>query len=278
MRFIDLTMPIWPGAGYGEILPFTNTPVEFIEYMDYSRNGLRQTRMKLNGETGSPLMVPAQHAPFDMNPLQKNPRFNWTLDEIPLKELILHDTTILDIKSTEGHEITAQEMAAALDAADYRQGDHVLLRTGWGTLERAYTMGIDYLKRSPSVHYNAAAVLADRMEEMDSKIFVTDCAFINPPRVQGFNWFLGDAPLVPLPKPWPSAEARERLFDMGGSYTYAHTSKEPSSYGALIKILIACGKCLVNCGQITARRTRIVILPLRIKSAGASPCRFIAVE
>jgi len=85
MRLIDLTMPIWPGAGYGEILPFTNTPVEFIEYMDYSKNGMRQTQMKLNGETGSPLMVPAQHAPFDMTPLQKSPRFNWTLNEIPLE-------------------------------------------------------------------------------------------------------------------------------------------------------------------------------------------------
>ncbi len=74
MRLIDLTMPIWPDAGYGEILPFTNTPVEFIEYMDYANNGMRQTRLKLNGETGSPLMMPAQHAPFDMTPLQKNPR------------------------------------------------------------------------------------------------------------------------------------------------------------------------------------------------------------
>ena len=49
MKLIDLTMPIWPGAGYGEILPFTNTPVEFMEYMDYAKNGVRQTRMKLNG-------------------------------------------------------------------------------------------------------------------------------------------------------------------------------------------------------------------------------------
>jgi len=30
-------------------------------------------------------MVPAQHAPFDMTPLQKSPRFNWTLNEIPLE-------------------------------------------------------------------------------------------------------------------------------------------------------------------------------------------------
>jgi hypothetical protein len=106
MKLIDLTMPVWPGAGYGEILPFTNTPVDFVEYMDYGKNGMRQTRMKLNGETGSPLMVPAQHAPFDRTPIQKNPRFNWTLDDIPLQELVLHDTAVMDIAAGEEHEIT----------------------------------------------------------------------------------------------------------------------------------------------------------------------------
>ena len=278
MKLIDLTMPIWPGAGYGEILPFTNTPVEFVEYMDYGKNGLRQTRMKLNGETGSPLMVPAQHAPFDMTPIQKNPRFNWTLDEIPLQELVLHDTAVLDIAAGEGREISADEMAAALMAADFRDGDHLLLRTGWGTRERAYEMGIDFLKKSPSVHCDAAALLAEKMERLNSKLFMTDCALVNPPRVQGHNWFLGDAPMTPLPKPWPSAEARERLFEMGGSYAYAHTSKEPSSYGALIRKTIACGKCLVNCNQITERRVKMIILPLYIKKGGASSCRFVAVE
>jgi kynurenine formamidase len=278
MRLIDLTMPIWPGAGYGEILPFTNTPVEFVEYMDYAKNGMRQTRMKLNGETGSPLMMPAQHAPFDRTPLQKSPRFNWLLHEIPLEEIVLHETTILDTPANERHEITAVEIEAALRAADFRKGDHVLLRSGWGTLRRAYEMGIDYLKNSPSVHYEAAAVLAEKMQAMDSRMFMTDCALVNPPRVQGYNWFLGDSPMKPLPKPWPSAEARERLMDMGGSYAYAHTSKEPSSYGVLIKNAIGCGKCLVNCDQIKERRVKMIILPLRIKNGGASSCRFVAVE
>ncbi len=149
------------------------------------------------------------------------------MNEIPLEEIGLHGTTILEITAGEGHEINAQQMEAALRTADYRKGDHVLLRTGWGNLQRAYEMGINYLKNSPSVHYAAAALLADKMEEMDSRVFMTDCALVNPPRVQGYNWFLGYSPIQPLPKPWPSSEARERLMDMGGSYAYAHTSKEP---------------------------------------------------
>jgi kynurenine formamidase len=275
MRLIDLTMPIWEGAGYGEILPFTNSPVRFFEYMFYDQHGLRMTRMKLDGETGSPFMVPHQRMPFDNTPLQPNPKFSWTLDEIPLERLILRDTIILDIRAEEGHEITPVEMETAINRADYRKGDEVLLRAGWGTRAKAYELGIDYYKRTPSIHYDAAAILAATMDEMGSSIFMTDCALVNPPRVQGNNWFRGDTPLVPQPKPWPSAEARERVLDLGA---HKHGSPHPSSYGALIKKVMAGCKCLVDCDQITQPRVKMIILPLLIKDGGASPCRFIAVE
>jgi kynurenine formamidase len=268
-------MPIWEGAGYGEILPFTNSPVRLLEYMFYDQHGLRMTRMKLDGETGSPFMVPHQRNPFDSTPLQPNPKFSWTLDEIPLEKLILRDTVILDIRADEGHEITPAEMETAIIHADYQKGDEVLLRTGWGTRQRAYELGIDYYKRTPSIHYDAAALLAAKMDEMDSAIFMTDCGLVNPPRVQGNNWFRGDTPLTPLPKPWPSAEARERVLDLGA---HKHGSPHPSSYGALIKKAMAGCKCLVDCDQIAKARVKMIILPLLIKRGGASPCRFIAVE
>ena len=108
MKMIDLTMPIWEGAGYGEILPFTNSSVRLWEYMYYDKHGLRMTRMKLDGETGSPFMVPHQRMPFDPTPLQPDPKFSWTLDQIPLDRLILRDTVILDIKAPEQHEITVE--------------------------------------------------------------------------------------------------------------------------------------------------------------------------
>ena len=275
MKLIDLTMPIWEGGGYGEILPFTNSPVRFSEYMFYDQHGMRMTSMKLDGETGSPFMVPHQRMPFDMTPLQPNPKFSWTLDEIPLERLILRDTTIIDVRAEEGHEITPPEMAEAIRRADYHEGDEVLIRTGWGTRQKAYELGIDYYKRTPSIHYDAASVLATKMEEMGSAIFMTDCGLVNPPSVQGNNWFRGDTPLVPLPKPWPSSEARERVLDLGA---HKHGSSQPSSYGALIRKVMAGCKCLVDCDQISKNRVKMIILPLLIKKGGASPCRFIAVE
>lgn len=275
MRLIDLTMPIWEGAGYGEILPFTNSSVRFTEYMFYDTHGMRMTRMKLDGETGSPFMVPHQRMPFDATPLQPDPKFSWTLDEIPLERLVLRDTVVLDIRVEEAHEITPAEMEGAINRADYRQGDEVLLRTGWGTREKAYGLGIDYYKRTPCIHYDAGALLATKMEAMGSSIFMTDCGLVNPPRVQGHNWFRGDTPLVPLPKPWPSAEARERVMDLGA---HRHGSPLPSSYGALIRKVMAGCKCLVDCDQLSKDRVKMIILPLLIKKGGASPCRFIAVE
>ena len=275
MKIYDLSMPVWEGAGYGEILPFTNSPVRFVEYMVYAQHGMRRALMKLDGETGSPFMTPPQNMPFSPRPLQPNPKYNLTIDQIPLDHLVLRDTVVIDVRVEPSHEITPEEIDAAFAKADYRQGDEVLLRTGWGTRERAYTMGLDYYKRSPCLLYAAGLRLAEKMDAMDSRIFMTDCGLVNPPRVQGHNWFLGDTPLVPLPKPWPSAEARERNIDMGGR---THASQEPSSYGAIIRKAIAGCKCLVDCDQITAKRVKMIVMPLLIRSGGASPCRFFAVE
>lgn len=275
MKIHDLTMPIWESAGYGEVLPFTNSPVQFVEYMVYERHGLRRTLMKLDGETGSPFMTPCQHMPFSAQPLQPDPKYRWTLSDIPLDRLVLRPTTILDIRVGPGHEITPEEIDAALAQADYRPGDEVLLRTGWGTRERAYTLGIEYYKQTPSLRYDAGLRLAEKMDAMGSSLFMTDCGLVNPPRVQGHNWFLGDTPLVPLPKPWPSAEAHERAIDLRGA---THASPEPSSYGAIIRKAIAGCKCLVDCDQITRRRCLMIVLPLLIRQGGAAPCRFFAIE
>ncbi|OGQ74822.1 MAG: hypothetical protein A3G40_06220 [Deltaproteobacteria bacterium RIFCSPLOWO2_12_FULL_57_22] len=84
-----------------------------------------------------------------------------------------------------------------------------------------------------------------------------------------------DAAQWKKPKPWPSAEARERVMDLGA---HTHGSPHPSSYGALIRKVMAGCKCLVDCDQISKDRVKMIILPLLIKKGGASPCRFIAVE
>jgi hypothetical protein len=74
-------------------------------------------------------------------------------------------------------------------------------------------------------------------------------------------------------KPWPSAEARERVIDLGA---HKHGSPHPSSYGALIKKAMAGCQCLVDCDQISKNRVNMIVLPLlakgRASRAASSRC------
>lgn len=280
MRLIDLSMPIWEGAGYGEILPWENVPVQFFEYMFYDQNGIRMTKIKFDDETASTFMTPYQGAPHEIPPESAASLFPWKLNEIPLERLILRDTVILDVPGEDYHEITAEEIDVAVNKADYREGDDVLVRTGWATTEKAYELGGDYCAVSPFWSYEACIRMGELMESKKSGIFMTDTALIMSADYQGYRWSIGEERMIPRPKPWPSSEARERLMDLDGQWTFDDMPSELGRGGCpeLMAKTIATCKCLVNANQISSRRVKMIILPLLIKQGGASPCRFIAVE
>ena len=279
MRLIDLSMPIWEGAGYGEILPMPNTPVRFAEYMVYDRNGLRATRAKLDDESGSPFMTAFQGSPYRREPLAPDPLYKWRLDEIPLDHLIFRDTVVLDVPGEDYHIISAEEIETAVRNADYRDGDEVLVRTGWGSTEKAYELGGDYCIISPSWSYDACVRISEIMELKGTKILMTDCALIMTPAYQGYGWSVGRERIMPRPKPWPSIEARERLMDLGpGTFSPAPPSVGRGGYREMVAKRIAICKCLVNASLLTQNRIKMIILPMLIRRGGASPCQFIAVE
>jgi kynurenine formamidase len=279
MRLVDLSMPIWEGAGYGEILAMPNCSVQFYEYMFYDVNGIRMTHLKIDDESGSPFMTPYQGSPHRRGPLREGNIYTWRLDEVPLERLILRDTVVLDVPGEDQHVITAEEIDAAVAQADYREGDDVLVRTSWATTEKAFELGKDYCVYSPSWSYEACLRMAEIMEEKKSGVFMTDAALIMTPAYQGYAWSIGDERIVPRPKSWPSAEARERLMDLPpGVFSPAPPSIGLGGYRDLVIKTIAICKCLVNANQLTSNRVKMIILPMLIKEGGASPCRFIAVE
>ena len=86
MRIHDLSMPVWEGAGYGEILPFTNSSVRFVEYMYYESHGLRRTLMKLDRETASPLITESARVAVRLQAFPAEfPKHMFTLSDIPLE-------------------------------------------------------------------------------------------------------------------------------------------------------------------------------------------------
>jgi hypothetical protein len=90
---------------------------------------------------------------------------------------------------------------------------------------------------------------------------------------------LEDAARGGRPKPWPSIEARERRMDLPpGTFSPAPPRLGRGGYVELVGKLIAICKCLVDANQLRATRVQMIVLPMRIRNGGASPCRFIAVE
>ena len=284
MKLVDLSMPIWEGAGYGEILAMPNTSVRFYEYMTYDWNGIRRTELKLDDESGSPLMTIWQRAPHTPGPIEEGGAYTWRLDEVPLDRLILRPTSVIDVPLGEKEVITPEHIDAALATADYREGDEVFVRTGWATVEKAYELGDQYALLGPSWSYEACVRMAEVMVERRSSIVMTDTPLIMTPAFQGWAWSVGPERIIPRPKPWPSVEARERLLDLPPAPS-TKTERPvmpawvgPGGYRHWIKTTLAICKNLVNGNLITKPRVRMLIIPLRIKNGGASPTRFVAVE
>ena len=142
-----------------------------------------------------------------------------------------------------------------------------------GDGEKYYDMGPEYCVRTPYWEWSGSNRLAQEMTRKNSDIIMTDVGLIIDIRIQGSAWY----ELRPRPRPWPSAEARERMIETGGRGIVFGPGVQ-NCYEPLISIVIAMCKCLVNCGEITQKRVKMLMLPLRIIEGGASPCRFIAIE
>ena len=285
MKLIDLSMPIWEGAGYSDILPMPNNLVQFYEYTTYEWNGIRRTFLKIDDESGSPFMTIWQRVPHTASPIAEGGIYTWKLDEIPLERLIMRDTVVLDVPGEDYHEITAADIDAAVAKADYREGDDVLVRTGWASVEKAYELGDRYCLLGPSWTYESCIRMAEIAEQKKSGVVMTDAPLIMTPKFQGWGWSVGEEKIVPKPKSWPSIEARERIMNLSDDTWPPQPGdvERPAWIGSggyrqlMVKTIAIC-KCLVNAHLITQPRVKMIMMPLLIKEGGAAPCRFIAVE
>lgn len=116
MRLLDLTMPLDHAWMPDELFP---TAVQFLL-------GPKQDPEKgitLGTESGACLLLPAQFARF---------RTTRRLSEVPVSTLVLWETAVVDVPKGPREPITEADLASGLREANYRDGDALLLRTGWG--------------------------------------------------------------------------------------------------------------------------------------------------
>ena len=254
-RFVELTMPLDHEYMPDDFLP---TATKFV----LAPTGDPNKGITLGTETGTCLTLPSQFSEF---------RKTRRLHEIPPETLVLRDTVVVPLAKQEEQEITPADVDRALGSADFRNGDAVLVRTGWGDKEWHRTPGTRYLLRTPRLSTAAAERLAQAMSQRNSDLLLTDLAAIAFPGAHLAREWLATQP---VPEPWPSAEADSYL-------RHYSTEKMQADYAAALALAragIMTVKRLVNCARLTRPRVRIIVGPLHLVRGIGSTCRVVAVE
>jgi kynurenine formamidase len=254
-RLLELTMPLDHEYMPDEILP-TATPFILAPAGDPNKG------ITVGTETGTCLTLPSQFLAF---------RKTTRLHEVPPEKLVLRETVVVNIPKEEGQEISATDVDRALAALDFRPGDAVLLRTGWGDKEWYRTPGPRYIAGTPHFSEEAAMRLAQSMVQRRSDLLLSDLALIAwPDKHQMREWVSA----VPRPRSWPSPEADIYLR----TYTVEKMEADFAAALAFARAGVMTVKRLVNCRSVQRPRVRIIVGPLHLVRGVGSTCRVVAVE
>lgn len=258
MRIIDLTMPLYEGMGYSTIYPL-ETPFK-IETI-----GTRWTRQifHINGEPGTRRIMLSGAGGADGK-------------KATASNIVLQDTAIVDV----GHKgpdekVTPEDVERGFANADFREGDAVIFRTGWGDNESYRKLGQDYEWLSPTFgRDDTFKKMAEYMGPKKSKLFCYDTANCLDMKTRYKKWL----DIKPRPKPWPSPEAKEFLDKWTKDETMVNLGKPGEMLGRLSALGITAIGALVNCGDIKKKRVKLIALPLKVDGATLAPCNVIAIE
>lgn len=260
-RIVDLTMHIYEGMGIGRVFPQEQ---EFIieDVFTYEKHGMRLCRFTMWQEPGTRLNIGS---------LSASRRHQLKLDELDLNDLYERDAVVLDIPKNAGEAVTAKEVEDAFAKADYREGDWVVIHTGWGDNQRYFELGDDYALKSPYYSDEGTARLAEIMTANGSGLFGYDTASAGHPAKHIIpEW----SERKPRPAGWPSAEAKEYV----NNYTPEKIMEDWAGVMPLPQAGIMILGGLVNLGALKKPRVKLTIFPLKIKGVGGGPCRVAAIE
>ncbi|MFI7025655.1 cyclase family protein [Micromonospora sp. NPDC049900] len=265
MKTVNLTLPLYPFMPVGNVWAW-DSPFQLTPVTTHGRQGVATHHMSFHSEAGTRLMLGACYD-------DDAPRIH----ELDYGTLVDRETVVIDIPKQAGEEIEADDIErAVVGDPDYRDGDAVLLRTGWGDDERYRTLGDEYATTTPHFSLDGAKRLAEVMTERGSDLMLTDCAYIGN---------LGEGFMFPewaSRKPWdrppfPSPQAR--------TYMRHYTPERGAGGGApdwgssvVLHLAMSPVAAVANCGALRSKRVRVTVLPLFLAGAEGAPCTVLAVD
>jgi kynurenine formamidase len=255
MRVVELTMPLDYQWMPDELFP---TAAQFM----LAPRGDPEKGITVGTESGTSLLLPAQFDAF---------RRTRRLDAIEAPELVLRETTVVDVPCAARQEIGPDLLAAGLAKADFRARDALLIRTGWGEGAPREGGHDGYMLDTPHLTVEGASYLAEQMGARQSNLLLLDAALVGYPDKHLIPEWVA---LTPRPLPWPSEAARAYL----AGYLEREVMEDWAVDYRLAEAGIMTVKRLVNCGALPGGRVQVIVAPLRIVRGIGSPCRVVAVE
>jgi kynurenine formamidase len=260
-RVTNLTLPLYPGMPVGNVwawdAPFRQEPIVTLE-----KNGVRIDALSFHSETGTRLMMAATID--DTAP---------TIGQIDVSKFVNRDAVVIDIPKGPEEEILPEDIdrTVAIDP-DYREGDIVLIRTGWGNDRRYEKLGDDYAVKTPHFSEQGSIRLTEVMKEKHSDTVAIDVAYVG-----SCGWKHMKKEWVDLPPwlrpPFPSETAKIYLknYTREKSWIDWAASWPLHAHGYIIA-------ALCNLDQITSKRVKLTALPLMVRDSIGSPVTVVAIE
>lgn len=260
MRLIDLTMPLFEGMGMGNCYPQERSFILEKMAPDYNPHLVSYTMFC---EPGTRIVLP----------LLGNVNKEVNLENQELTDIMFRDAVIVDIPKEMEQGVTAEEIESACTKADFRQGDALIIRTGWGTVERLEQLGDDYQWRSPNYPDPALKKLLEIMRAKRSDIFGYDTASMSDYATVKPGWAARGSP-----KNWPSPEAKDFINQMKERRQKNPPPPEGSGPSRIYKAGITLLGGLVNVTSIRKERVKLIALPLKVRGEAMAPVRVVAIE
>jgi kynurenine formamidase len=128
-----------------------HVPVKLWPTCTFSKEGYCFHGIQFDGEAGTHLVTPANDIPGAPN-----------VEETPLEHLV-HEAVVLRIPKKSDERVEQNEVEEALKRVQHREGEIVLLHTGWGDLPEIRAKWYDrkFVMDSPFMSGEAAALMSE---------------------------------------------------------------------------------------------------------------------
>lgn len=265
MKIHNLTLPLYPYMPVGNVWAW-DSPFRMQKTMTHEQHGIEQYAMSFHSETGTRLMLAACYDDDGER-----------IDELDYSGFVNRETVVVDIPKGPGEELLPEDLDEALaDNDQFRDGDAVLIRTGWGRTGRYRELGDDYSRRTPHFSVAGAERLVEHMQAKNTDLMLTDCAYVGN-LGEGFM-FREWAAREPWDRPpFPSDQARAYMRH----YTPARGAGGGApDWAASLPLHEALSPvpALTNVDQLLSTRIRITVLPLYLAGGEGAPCTVFAFE